>query len=99
MDWLAGLVVMAGAVLTVRATAFVVVDPAPLVKTARYRFPSWLSVVAKLRVVEVAPEKLLKLAPPSVLTCHWTVGAGVPLAAALKVAVPPAQSVAALGWR
>jgi hypothetical protein len=34
---------------------------------------------------------LVKGAPPlPVLCCHWTVGVGVPLAAALKVAVCPA---------
>jgi hypothetical protein len=31
--------------------------------------------------------------PPFVLTCHCTVGAGFPLAAAVNVAVPPAPTV------
>ncbi len=35
--------------------------------------------------------------PPSVLTSHCTVGVGVPPAAAVKVAVFPATTVAAVG--
>ena len=35
--------------------------------------------------------------PPSVLTCHCTVGVGLPLAAAVKVAVWPALTVSLLG--
>src|SRR5437660_649193 len=42
--------------------------------------------------------RLLKLLPPSVLTCHCTVGAGVPLAAAVKVALLPAHTVWPVGW-
>ena len=40
----------------------------------------------------------LKVAPPSVLTCHCTVGVGLPLAAAVKVAVWPAVTVWLVGW-
>ena len=36
---------------------------------------------------------LLNVAPPSVETCHCTVGVGKPLAAAVNVAVPPEQVV------
>ena len=42
------------------------------------------------KVVEVAPDRLLNVAPPSVLTCHCTVGVGFPLAAAVNVAFDPA---------
>lgn len=45
----------------------------------------------KLKVEDVAPDILLKVAPPSVLTCHCTVGVGVPLAAVLNEAVKPAH--------
>jgi hypothetical protein len=38
-----------------------------------------------VNVVLVAPEMLVK--PEPVLTCHCTVGAGLPLAAAVKVAL------------
>src|ERR1700733_9516575 len=36
---------------------------------------------------------LVKLAPPFVLTCHCTVGVGVPLAAAVKVTLPPVMTL------
>src|SRR5438034_5003165 len=74
-------------VVTVSVAAVVVADPAELVNTARYLFPFCDKVVVKLMVVEVAPEMLLKVTPPSVLTCHCTVGVGEPVAAAVKVAV------------
>ena len=45
----------------------------------------------------VAPEMLLQVLP-SGLDCHWTVGVGEPLAAALKLAVCPAVTVWLAGW-
>src|SRR5437879_12177415 len=80
-----------GAAFTVSVAAVVVAVPAELVNTARYRYPFWDEAVVKLRVVEVAPapEPLLKLAPPSVLTCHCTVGDAEPVAAAVKVGAGP----------
>src|SRR5213594_3519011 len=93
--WFTGCVVMVGGVgeFTVSVAAVVVADPAELVNTARYLLPLCDKVVAKLSVVEVAPERLLKVTPPSVLTCHCTVGVGEPVAAAVKVAVSPAFTV------
>jgi len=44
-------------------------------------------------VVFVAFEILLQLEPPLVLTCHWTVGVGLPVAAAVKLAVEPELTV------
>ena len=84
-----------GAVFTVSVAAVVVAVPAELVNTARYRYPFCDEAVVKPRMVEVAPapETLLKFAPPSVFTCHCTVGAGEPVAAAVKVAVWPAVTV------
>jgi len=79
--------------LTVSVAAVVVADPAELVNTARYWLPFCDKVVVKLRVVEVAPETLLNVVPPSMLTCHCTVGVGEPVAAAVKVAVWPAATV------
>ena len=62
--------------------------PTLLVKTASYSDPFWAVVVLLMvRVVLVAPGMSLKVEPPSVLTCHCTVGVGLPLAAAVKVAV------------
>jgi hypothetical protein len=42
-----------------------------------------------VNVVLVAPEMSLKEPPPFVLSCHCTVGAGLPLAAAVKLALVP----------
>jgi len=60
-----------------------------LVKTAWYRLPFWLSWAMKLSVVDVAPAMLVNVVPPLVLTCHCTVGVGLPDAAAVNVAVVP----------
>ena len=79
--------------LTVSVAAVVVAVPEELVNTARYWVPFCDKVVVKLRVVEVAPETLLNVEPPSVLTCHCAVGVGEPVAAAVKVAVWPAPAV------
>ena len=46
----------------------------------------------------VAPATLLKVAPPSVENCHCTVGVGVPVAAAVNVAVWPAFNVTSVGF-
>jgi hypothetical protein len=88
-------VVIVGGVaeFTVNEAAAVVAAPAELVNTARYRFPFCDKAAVKLRVVEVAPETLLNVAPPSVLTCHCAVGVGEPVAAAVKVAIWPAVTV------
>ena len=40
----------------------------------------------------------MKVVPPSVLTFHCTVGAGLPLAAAVKVTVLPASTVWLVGF-
>ena len=51
------------------------------------------ATLLSVRAVEVAPLMLLKLAPPLLLTCHCTAGAGEPPAAAVKVAVAPAAAI------
>ena len=48
-------------------------------------------------MVLVAPAMSDQLVPPLVLTCHLTVGVGVPAAAAVKVAVEPGVTVALVG--
>ena len=53
--------------------------------------------VAKVVVVEVAPVRLLNVAPPFVLNCHCTPGGGDPLAAAAKVTGIPATIVWLIG--
>jgi hypothetical protein len=50
--------------------------------------PFCAAAAVKDRVVAVAPEILVNVTP-SVLCCHCTVGVGLPLAAAVKVAVAP----------
>jgi hypothetical protein len=74
--------------VTVNNAAVVVELDTEFVKTASYKFPVCADAAVKLRVVEVAPLIALNDAPPFVLTNHCTVGAGLPLAAAVKVAVP-----------
>src|SRR2546425_1909256 len=86
-----------GPEFTVSVAAVVVAVPAEFVNIARYRFPLCDKAVVKLSVVEVAPETLLNVMPPSVLTCHCTVGVGEPVAAAVKVAVWPAITVCLAG--
>src|SRR5467141_1901144 len=82
-----------GAAFTVSVATVVVAVPAEFVNTAWYWFPFCDEAVVKLSVVEVAPERMLKVTPPSVLSCHCTVGVGDPVAAAVNVAVWPAVTV------
>ena len=66
------------------------------VNTARYWLPLRAVVAAKLYVALVAPVIFVQVVP-LVLTCHCTVGAGVPVAAAVKMAVPPTFTLVATG--
>jgi hypothetical protein len=73
--------------------ALVAADPPPLVKTARNSQPFSKAVSATVvMVVVVAPGALIQVLPPSTDTCQRTVDAGMPLAAAVKVNVPPATT-------
>jgi len=85
-------VVVAG-LSTVNVAALEVALPAELLNTAWYRLPFSDKLAVNVSVVEVAPAISLKLTPPSVLACHWTVGGGVPVAAAVNEAVCPAVIV------
>ena len=86
--------VIAGGTFTVSVAAEVVASlPTALVKIARYCLALSPAAAVKLRVVEVAPEMSAQSTPPLVLTCHLTVGVGVPLAAAVNVAVLPLTTV------
>ena len=91
-----GFVVITGPAVTVKVAAVVVAEPTLLVKTARYWLPFCAVVAVKASVVDVAPAMFVNVTP-SVLTCHCTVGAGVPLAAAVKVAVEPAAALTLTG--
>src|SRR4051812_14176298 len=75
---------------TVRVAALLVALPALFVKTARY----WLPLCETEGLVSgsgelVAPAMSFQVDPLFVLTCHFTVGAGLPLAAALNEALAP----------
>ena len=52
----------------------------------------------RVSVVAVAPAILLKVPPPLVLSCHWTVGAGEPLAAAVKLTFEKTAAVWLVGF-
>ena len=73
--------------MTVSVAAVDVAVLQTFVKTARYCLALSALVAVKLSVVEVAPSRLLNVTPLSMETCHCTVGAGLPEAAAVKVAV------------
>src|SRR5438105_3412274 len=79
-----------GAVFTVSVAEAVVVVPLELVKTAWYLSPFCAEVAEKVRMAEVAPGMLLKVSSTGVQTCHCTVGAGLPTAAATKETLLPA---------
>ena len=85
--WLFGLVVTAGALLTTNVAADEVAVPTLLVNTARYSSPDCVAVAVNEYVVDVAPEILVNEEPPLVLLCHCTVGAGVPVAMAVRLTV------------
>src|SRR5208283_2123117 len=93
-----GLAKTTGAESTVSVAAVVVAVPALFVNTARNSFAFCTAAAVNPYVAEVAPLTLLNVAPPSVLTCHCTVGAGVPLAAAVKLALPAAVTVWLVGF-
>ena len=94
---LTGLVVIAGAAVTVNVAAVVVAEPTLFVNTARYWLPFCVADTVKDNVVEVAPAIFVKVTP-SVLCCHCTVGVGVPLAAAVNVAVAPLATLVLAGF-
>ena len=86
-----------GTGLTVNVAALEFTVAPEFVHTARYCLLLSAVVVANDNVPDVAPVTLVHVVPPFVLTCHCTVGAGVPLAAELKLAFTPAQRVCEAG--
>src|SRR5579875_1003976 len=90
---------MAGVVWTVSMTAVVIAEPMLLVKTARYSLPSRENgTLWRVSVVEVAPLRSVQVVALPLRTCHFTVGVGLPLVVAVKVAVLPAITVWLLGF-
>ena len=87
----------AGMVLTVNVAEFEVAGPAMFVHTARYCLLLSAAVVVNDNVPLVAPAMLFQLVP-LVLSCHCTVGAGLPLAPELNITFTPAHLVCESGW-
>jgi len=82
--------------LMVSVAGLVVALPAAFVKNARYLFPFSRVLAVKVRVVELA-SGILANGRLLMLTYHCTLGAGTPLAAAVKVAFCPAHTACACG--
>src|SRR5688572_27382877 len=87
----------AGVGLTVNIAALEVAVPAMLVHTARYCLLLSAVAVAKDNVALAAPAIFVQVVP-LVLSCHCTVGAGLPLATELKITFNPAHFVCDAGW-
>ena len=94
---LAGWVVTTGRVLRVKVAGVESTVPTLLVNAAWYWLPLSPAAVVKVYVLDVAPGMSVKVVPPLVETCHWTVGAGVPWPAAVKVAGRPWLTVSLAG--
>ena len=93
-----GCLVITGAeAVTVTDTAEEVTAPTPLVTTARYHLvDQWARSPGTLRVVEVAPEMLVKFTL-SVDHCHCTVGVGLPVTFTARLVVAPHAIVPPVG--
>jgi len=84
-----------GIEFTVNVAAFEFTLPPMFVHTARYCLLLSAALVANVKVLVVAPVILVHV--PLVLTCHCTAGAGLPLAAELKLALDPAHLLCEAG--
>ena len=89
---------MIGPVPTVKVASVLVALFIGFVNTARYRFEFNPAFAITVSGVEVAPAMFVNVVPAFMLTCHCTVGVGVPLAAELKVAVAPVATVTLAGF-
>lgn len=86
-----------GVAFTVSVAAFEFTEPLLLVHTARYCLLLSAVVVPNDKVPVVAPATFVHVVP-LLLTCHCTVGAGLPLAAETKLAFAPAHLDWETGW-
>ena len=86
-----------GIAFTVNIAALLLTVPAVLVHTARYCLLLSAMVVVNDNVAAVAPVIFVQVVP-FVLCCHCTVGAGLPLAAELKLTLVPSHFVFEVGW-
>src|SRR5438552_3781703 len=73
-----------GSAFTVSVAAVEVAVPQTLLRAARYCFPLSLKFAVNVSVAFVPPAMSVKFAPPSLLTCHCTAGAGLPLKATVN---------------
>ena len=88
---------MDGGMVTVKVAGLEVTELSILVTTTRYRLPLMAVVTpVKFRVEDVAPSTLAQ--PSPLFTSHWNVGAGVPAATTVNVALPPACTLWFVGW-
>ena len=78
-----------GLAFTVKTAALEFTEPLLLVHTARYCLLLSPMAVVNDKVLFVAPEILVHV--PFVFTCHCTVGAGLPVAADVKLTFAPAH--------
>jgi hypothetical protein len=85
-----------GVALTVNVAALEFPVPTPLVHTARYCLPLSFAEAVKVNEAFTAPLRSFHVFP-SVLTCHCTIGEGVPVAAEVKVTLVPEQTVCDVG--
>ena len=84
---------MLGAVFTVSEAAPEAASGGiPFLQTARNWCPSSPATALNVYGLAFAPGMSLHIAPPSVLTCHCTVGTGKPPAAEVKDVFVPAQT-------
>src|SRR5205085_722605 len=72
--------------------ALVMASQQGLVKTARYLLPFFNAEAVTTSVVPVALGMSVQ-GPLPTITCHCTMGTGLPLAAAVSTALTPGQSV------
>ena len=85
-----------GTAFTVNIAALELTDPALLLHIARYCLALSAAVTANVNTALVAPVMFVHVVP-LVLDCHCTVGAGVPFAAELKLALAPTHLVCDAG--
>ena len=73
-----------------QASNFALEVPKDVPRLLPIRDPAERSLEPKSKEFEVAPVTFVNVSPPLVLTCHCTVGVGLPLASAVNVTCWPA---------
>ena len=79
---------------TLSITTVEVTEPTEFMTLTRYLLLFITAVtLLSVRLAAVPPGTSVHVLPPLVDTCHWNVGAGVPVAVTLNVALCPAFTV------